>query len=207
VKAPTFVLLALVLAGAFACGPKIQVPVRVEMPGVSPFPVHSFDEIALADFREDAPLEDFKAGRELREYLATEIDQAFDGTVLRIDSPDESRVRGRERGIVLSGSISLATEIRKALDKTRVPADGPFKTAGRGLLEYRRYTLTVDLLIQSASDGSTLYQRRFREERDYSDLEKSVEFAFSDLSSRVRATLFPLLLATPTFEARTLLRR
>jgi hypothetical protein len=61
--------------------------------------------------------------------------------------------------------------------------------------------------VLSAADGATLYQRRFEEDRDYIDLEKPAEFAFSELSARVRARLLPVLLGSSTLETRTLLVR
>jgi len=207
VKAPAAVVLAFALAAVPACRPTADLVVRVDLPGVSPFAPGSFDEVVVADFREDPPLPDFRAGRELRDYLAAEIDLAFRGAVTRVGTPEEALSAGRPRVLVLAGSVSMATEVRKALDTKRVPVDGPFKPPGRGLVEARRWTMTVELSVLSAADGATLYRRRFDEERDYSELEKPAEFAFSELSARVRAQLLPVLLGSSTHETRTLLVR
>jgi hypothetical protein len=67
--------------------------------------------------------------------------------------------------------------------------------------------MTIDLSVLSAVDGATLYHRIFEEERDYTDLEKPDEFAFSELSARVRGRLLPVLLGASTLETRTLLVR
>lgn len=175
------------------------------MPGVAAVAVGSFDEIVVTDFREVSPLPDLAVGRELRDYLAAEIGRAFGGAVTKLGSQEEALSRGRV--VVLTGTAALTTEVRKALDNKRVPLDGPFKTAGRGLVEQRRWTMTVDLAVLSAADGTTLFKRVFKEGRDYIDLEKPADFAFSELSDRVRARLLPLLLGAPTREARTLLGR
>ena len=205
-RRPAVLALALIWSAA-ACRSAAPVEVRIEMPGVAAVAVGSFDEIMVTDFREVSPLADLAVGRELRDYLAVEIGRAFGGAVTKLGSQEEALSRGRGRVVVLTGAVSLTTEVRKALDNKRVPLDGPFKTAGRGLVEQRRWTMTVDLAVLSAADGATLFTRAFKEERDYIDLEKPADFAFSELSDRVRARLLPLLLGAPTREARTLLGR
>ena len=206
-KTTAAAVLALALAAGPACRSAADIVIRVDLPGLSPFAPGSFDEVVVTDFREDPPLPDFRAGRELREYLAVEIGRAFRGAVTRLDAPEEALSGGRERSLVLAGSIRMATEVRKALDTKNVPSDGPFKPPGRGLIEVRRWTMTVDLSVLSAADGATLYHRRFEEERDYGDLDKPAEFAFSELSARVRARLLPVLLGSSTPETRTLIVR
>ncbi len=201
------VALSLALAAGLACGPARFVDIRVDMPGVSPFPAGSFDEVAVADFREEAPVDGLAAGRALADYLAREIDLAFKGTVTRVAAPEEALAARGGRVLVVSGEVRLATEVRKALDKRDLPVDGPFKAAERGVLERRRWTMTVDLAIRSAADGTTLYRREYREDRDYTDLEKPADFALSELSARVRARLLPVLLGTTTIETRTLIAR
>lgn len=206
-KAPAALVLALASSALVACRSVVPVEVRIEIAGVAAIPPGSFDEIVVTDFVAAAPLADLAVGRELRDDLATEIRRAFRGPVMTAGSADEALSRPRERAIVIAGSVTLAGEVRKALDKSRVPLDGPFKTAGRGLVELRHWTLTVDLAVRSAADGATLFRRAFREERDYIDLEKPADFAFSELAERVRARLLPLLLGTATRESRTLLGR
>jgi hypothetical protein len=206
-KAPAALVLALAWSALAACRSASPIEVRVEMPGVAALPAGSFDEVVVADFRETAPLPDLSVGRELRDYLAAEIGRAFHGPVTRSDSEDEAFSRPQERIIVLSGSVTLVGEVRKALDMSRVPLDGPFKTARRGLVEQRRWTMTVDISVRSAAERTTLFHRVFQEERDYIDLDKPAYFALSELSDRLRARLLPLLLGTATRESRTLLGR
>jgi hypothetical protein len=206
-KAAAALVLALASSALVACRSAVPIEVPIEIAGVAAIPPGSFDEIVVTDFEAAAPLADLAVGRELRDYLAAEIRRAFRGPVMTAGSADEALSRPKERAIVISGSVTLAGEVRKALDKSRVPLDGPFKTAGRGLVELRHWALTVDLSVRSAADGATLFRRVFREERDYIDLEKPADFAFSELAERVRARLLPLLLGTATRESRTLLGR
>ncbi|HPW17285.1 MAG TPA: hypothetical protein PLP83_02765 [Candidatus Aminicenantes bacterium] len=199
--------LGLALAWAAACQSVSPVEVRVQLPGVAALPAGSFDEIVVADFREAAPVPGLAVGRGLGDFLAAEIGRAFRKPVARCGPADEAPARPRERAIVLSGEVALVGEVRKALDKGRAPLDGPFKAAGRALVEQLRWTMTVDLVARSAADGTVLFRRVFRDERDYLDLEKPAEFAFAELSDRLRARLLPLLLGAPTWESRALLRR
>ena len=74
----------------------------------------------------------------------------------------------------------------KALEKKNLPVDGPFNLDRRGLIEQRRWTLSLDLSVVSAATGETLYKKTFREERDYIDPDKPAEFAFAELADRIR---------------------
>jgi len=216
---PRGIITASALLAAAACFSRLPVPVRVQMPGVSAFPPGLFSEIIVTDFRDDAPSPDFALGRELQGYLAAEIGRSFKGTVSRLDisrdgrsSPDDpafwkQAASGREHSVFLTGSAGLVGQTRKALEKKNLPVDGPFNLDRRGLIEQRRWTLSIDLAVVSAATGETLYQRTFREERDYSDLDKPAEFAFAELADHIRARLFPVLFGAPTIEERTLLRR
>jgi hypothetical protein len=207
VKAIPAAIVAFALAAGAVCRSTGDLVIQVDLPGVSPFAPGSFDQVVVTDFRDEAPLPDFRAGRELREYLAAEIDQAFPGPVTRLGTSEEAVSAGRERVLILAGSIRMATEVRKALDIKNPPLDGPFKPPGRGLVEACRWTMTVELSVLSAVDGATLYHRRFEEQRDYIDLDKPAEFAFSELSARLRARFLPVLLGSSTLETRTLLLR
>ncbi len=113
---------------------------------------------------------------------------------------------GRGGAVFLTGSVTLAGQVRKALDKS-APKDGPFNVAKRGLVEQRRWTLSVDLFLVSAATGEVIHRTSLREDRDYLELDKPAEFAFSDLSLRLRDRLLPALLGTTTIERRALLRR
>jgi hypothetical protein len=221
------VFLALVILSlplAAACRPPLasktlEIGVKEEGPGVSVLPAGLFREIIVTDFRDDAPSPDFALGRELQGYLAAELGRSFKGTVSRMDLARDGQAAaddpafwkqaasGSERAVFLTGSAGLVGRTRKALKKSNLPADGPFNLDRRGLIEQRRWTLSVDLFVVSAATGEALYQRTFSEEREYIDLDKPAEFAFAELAGRVRDRLFPVLFGAPTIEARTLLRR
>jgi hypothetical protein len=206
-RAAAVSVLAAALAAGAACRSAGPVEVRVNMPGVTALQAGSFDEVIVTEFRETSPLAELAVGRQLRDGLAEAIDRAFEGPVSKLATPEEALAAGRKRTIILAGEVALTTEVRKALDSKNALVEGPFKAEGRGLIEVRRWMMTLALSVLSAADGATLYRREFREQRDYTDLEKPADFAFSELSDRIRARLLPLLLGTPTLEARTLLGR
>ncbi len=203
------------MAGA-ACRTAAPVLIRVEMPGVSPFSAGSFGEIVVTDFRNAAPLADFDAGLELQTYLAAELRRAFKGPVSVSPRPAGAELpaafwrdaaAGRDRAIILTGTVRFGSQVRKAVVDKKVPVDSPFNLAGRGLIEQLRWTLLIDIVLVSGENGRTLYTRTFREDRDYIDLDKPADFAFSDCAAGFRGRLFPVLLGAPTVEERTLLRR
>ena len=218
-RGPLIFALALVLAAAAACLPTSPVRVKVEMPGVSPFPADFFREVIVTNFRDDAPSPEFDLGRELQDYLASELGRSFKGTVSRMTVAwddggalkDAAYWRqaagGRERAIFLAGSARLVGLTRKALQNAKLPMDGPFHFDRRGLVELRHYAFSVDIALISAATGELLYDKKFLEERDFIDLEKTPDIAFPELADRFRGRLFPVLLGTSTVEERALLRR
>lgn len=208
--------LALATAAGASCRSSGPVEIRVSLPGVSPFPAGSFAEIMVTSFRNEAPPPELDPGLELQSYLATELRRAFKGTVSLAPLPDgaatppsfwRAAAAGRDRSVFLTGSVRLEGQVRKALQPKYVPVDSPFDTSHRGLVEHRRWTLTVELAVISGESGEPLFRKTFREDRDYIDLEKPAEFAFSELSESFRDMLFQALLGTPSIEKRTLLRR
>jgi hypothetical protein len=209
-------LVAALLAGGAGCRADFPVLVHVELPGVSPLPAGSFAEIVVTDFRNETPLPGFDAGLELQTYLAAELRRAFDGPVSLRPRPAEAEIppsrwrdpaSDRSRAVILTGTVRFGSQVRKAVPDKNLPVDGPFNLAGRGLIEQLRWTLLVDVAVIAGASGETLLRRTFREDRDYIDLDKPADFAFSDCSAGFRSRLFPVLLGTPTVEERVLLRR
>ena len=211
----TVLIVALIVAGA-ACGAPAPVLVRVDMPGVPLFPAGTFDEILVSDFHNENPLPDLDVGLDLQTYLAAELARAFSGTVSRHSLPAEAEITpsywkdaaaGRDRAIFLTGSVRLEGAVLKALKGKGVLFDSPFDLGGRVLLEKMHWTLVVDLLIISGESGEMLFKKSYLETRDYIDLEKPADFAFSDASAAFRERLFQTFLGAPTIEKRSLLRR
>ena len=210
------IILAAGIAVGASCRSAGPIDIRVSLPGVSPFPPGFFAEIIVTDFYNEAPVPDLDPGLELQSYLASELRHAFEGSVSLRQLPADAaalpsfwraEAAGRDRAVFLTGSVRLESQIRKALQDKKVPFDSPFDVSRHGLIEQRRWTLAVDLTVISGVSGEPLFSKTFREDRNYIDLEKPAEFAFSELSARIRDALFPTLLGTPTVEKRTLLRR
>lgn len=215
-KGRAVVLLAAALAAGGACREPGPVVVPVSMPGVAAFPPGAFTEIVVTEFRAEAPTPDFDLGRELQAYLAAELARVFKGPIGLHPAVDAASATpsfwtsaaGGRRGVVfLTGSAGLTSAVRKALKGGRIPLDGPFQAAKRGVIEQLRWTLVVDLAVLSGDNGETLYKRAYREDRDYIDLERPADFAFNDAAAAVRDRIFQALLGTPTIEKRSLLRR
>ncbi len=213
-KATAALALAAALAATAACG-GAPVEISLDLPGVAALPAGAYDEIVVTDLADPSPVPGFDAGTELAAYLAAELVRAFPGRVSRAAGPAAALAgrppgavwreagAGLDRAVFLTGTVTLAGQVRKAVDKA-APSDGPFK---RTLVERMQWTMTVDLVFVSAATGEAVHRTSLREERDYTELDKPAEFAFSDLSQRVRDRLLPALLGTTTVERRTLLRR
>lgn len=162
--------------------------------GTSPLAPGRFTEILVPDFKDEAPWPDFRAGEEIAAYLAREIAPRFKGTVSRWSGRGEE-VAARDQVAVLSGSAALTRQLRKALRRLAVPADSPFRTAGRVFIEQAVYTLTLSVTVATA--GDVLLEREFKETRVYEDIQKPPAFALYELLDRVSADLFPALFGRP----------
>ncbi|MCU0243652.1 MAG: hypothetical protein MUE80_02670 [Acidobacteria bacterium] len=213
-KAPAVLALSAALTAAAACG-AAPVEIGLDLPGLAALPAGAYGEIVVTDLAEPAPVPGFAAGTELSAYLAAELGRSFPGRVSRAAGPAAALAgqppgaawreagAGLDRAVFLTGTVTLAGRVRKAVDKA-APSDGPFK---RTLVERMQWTMTVDLVFVSAATGEAVHRTSLSEEREYTELDKPAEFAFSDLSQRVRDRLLPALLGTTTLERRTLLRR
>lgn len=205
-RSAALAVLAAVLAAGAACRPEALVPVSVDIPAPALFPPGSLAAIVVTDFRDEAPRADLRPGRELRDYLAAELGRVFKGTVSLAEAPP-APAAGPADAVILTGAVRIDGHVRKALQSGGAPADSPFRTEGRALVERRRWTLEVDLLIVSAATGETVHRLAIRGARDYIDLDKPVETAFFELADAVRDRLFRVLLGRPSVEKRALLRR
>lgn len=209
---------AVLIAAGAACRSSGPLDIRVSLPGVSPFPPGTFSTIILTRLRDDAPPPDFAPGPALEEVLvnglrrdlkdsAGLVERNTDEALARAADPAAWKAAGEGKApgtAFLAGSVLLTAKTLKAVDKKSL-ADGPFDLVRR-LLAKRRWTLEAEIAVVSAATGETLYRETFRESQDYSELDKSAEFAFSELADRVLGRVSQALLGRPTIEARTLLR-
>lgn len=209
---------ALIAAGA-ACRSAAPMDVRVSLPGVTPFPPGTLSTIVVTGFRDEAPLADFTPCPAFEEALVNALRLGLKDTAGLVERAPVEAVAvdrdaaawkaagaGRAPGTVfLAGSVRLAGVTLKAIDPKSV-SDGPFDLVRR-LLSKRRWTLTAEIAVISASTGETLYKDTFRESQDYGELDKPAEFAFSDLSEHIMDRLGEALLGRSSVEVRTLLRR
>ncbi|MCK7489666.1 MAG: hypothetical protein MZU79_05070 [Anaerotruncus sp.] len=54
-----------------------------------------------------------------------------------------------------------------------MPVERLFDASRSGLVEQRRWTMTVDVVLVSAATGEVLHRTTLREHRDYGELDKS----------------------------------
>ena len=159
-----------------------------EPPAFSP---GRFAEILVADFTDEDPAPDIFLGEEIAAYLAWEIGPHFKGRVSRwaADAPLEDF----RDAALLAGSARLSRQVRKALHRTDVPVDGPFRRAGRGLIEQIEYTLTITFLATAATTGEVIVTKEFERSQVYENIGKPPEVALYELLDLVKADLFPAL--------------
>lgn len=191
--------LAAVLA---ACASAPYDRVMIDIPAVSPVAVERFRSIVVEDFRETQAVPDVPLGRRTAEYLEAELRREFTGTVSRRGTSGPPA-----EGLVLSGTVGIAELAQKALREKDIVKDGPFELQNRGLIERKRFTMTVEYQLTDAATGAVVLTGSLKESRTYGDVEQSVEFALFDLFPLVRAKLFPDLFGRASSGERYLLSR
>jgi len=185
-----------------ACASAPHDRVVIDIPAVSPVAVERYGAIVVEDFRETQAVPDIALGRRLADYLEAELRREFRGTVTR-----RGTTAPPAEGLVLSGTVGLAQLAQKALREKDIIKDGPFGLENRGLIERKRFTMTVEYKLTDAVTGVVVLTGSVKESRTYGDVQQSVEFALFDLLPLVKATLFPDLFGRASSGERYLLLR
>jgi len=200
------VILAALLAG---CAGAPEFPTAAEAPAAHPALLDRFEEVIVPDFAEAAVVPDLGLGRRIADYLAGEMRGVFKGRVTRRTPPDGPPGASSDRDLwrtagaaavstaFLSGTARLAEQAQKALNEADIPKDGPFKLDGRGLLERKRFVLTIDFVLVEAATGEVVWKNVIQATWISSYAEETAEFALTDLLPTVKAKLFPALVRTP----------
>lgn len=217
-KVRLLAITALAAAMLAACPSPSFRRVSVEIPAVSPAGLGSDDEIVVTDFNELEARPDLGLGRRVAEYLEAELRREFKGTVsrrtIRADpaAVDDgafwrSAGAGLKSAVFLAGTVSLREEAQKALREADVLKDGPFKLENRGLMERKRFTLSLEYALIDARSGTVILKKSILETRTYGDIQQVAEFALFDLLPAVKARLFPVLFGRKSVQERYLLLR
>lgn len=213
----TLVLVLVCVAGLGRCRPQagpVGVPpgAPAETPAVPTAGPLSGYETIVVDFKEVEPVPDLNLGRSLSDYVEAELRRVFKGTVSRpavgrdAAAPGDDKDRwasagaGLKKAVFLVGTAALRGQAQKALLASGVPADGPFKLENQGLVERKRFTLTIEWSLIDVSGGRTILKKSIKETRTYSDIQQTAEFALFDLLPAVKARLFPALFGRPRVE-------
>jgi len=219
-KVRLFVLAALVLSAAGCAAVDPYRSVRIEIPGVVPFKLADYREIMVVPFKEDAPPPaGFALAKEATALLAEELERDFKGRVVTLEATEtappapedeaawKEKGTGHPRALFLTGTIRLASEVRKAINESDRDVDGPFKRTGSGLSERRLYTLNLSLGFIDAATGRAVYRQDYKEVKTYVGTKQPVEFAFFELAQRARLKFFRTILGAERLQERYLLIR
>jgi hypothetical protein len=202
------VVLVAGLAGGAACA--LLDParsVRADFPGVVPFDLSSFREIAVPPFRDEGAVEGLAPGKEAAASFAEELGRRQKIPVTVEADPGPTGIGfGRPGTLVLEGDVRLKTEVRKAISESARPVDGPFGS-GSGLTERRSHVLELTLTCRDGASGEALYRKAYRETKSYEDTDSSAGSAFFELLGRARQKFLRTILGEGRNEERILLLR
>ena len=193
--------------------------VRVEMPRPISFELDRFEEMVVTNFLVEKERTDFDLNKETTEYFSFEFGknieipvskadvapanaEAFEQADFWTDIPTET-----EHAIIFTGTIDYRSEVRKALvDREKRQFEDPFPD--RTALEERKFfTLFFNLYLIDSNTGETLYQRNFKETRNYQNPNQTAYFAYFDLIQSVKDKLFQAFLAEELLQERYLIAK
>ena len=193
--------------------------VRVEMPRPVSFELARFQEMVVTDFFVVKERTDFDLNKETTEYFSFEFEKNAQIPVSKVEVVPESAETfeqedfwtdiptENEDAIVFTGTIDYRSEVRKALvDRERRQFEDPFPDS-TALEERKFFTLFFNLYLIDSKTGKTLYQKNFKETRNYQNPNQTAYFAYFDLIQSVKDKLFQAFLGEELLQERYLINK
>lgn len=193
--------------------------VRVEMPRPVSFELERFDEMVVTDFLVLKKRSDFDLNKETTDYFTFEFDKNIQIPVSRADVAPAGQETFEQTdfwkdiptdnkdAIIFTGTIDYRSEVRKALvDREKRQFEDPFPER-TGLEERKFFTLFFNLYLIDSKTGKTLYQKNFKETRNYKNPNQTAYFAYFDLIQSVKDKLFQTFLGEELLQERYLINK
>ncbi|MFO7980240.1 MAG: hypothetical protein R6V00_05330 [Candidatus Aminicenantes bacterium] len=194
-------LLIFLIFSINSCSSPSYVEIKTDIAETPILNLDQFDKIMITDFllKKDKP--DFDINKEVKEYLAQELEvNTNKETNIEEISPEEENIfkeknfwvrsfEGEKKGIFVTGSVGYKREIRKALVKDKRKFEDPFTYEDR-FAQRKLYALTLDLYFIDSQTGEVLYQRKFNETKAYENPNQTSYFAFFDLIYSIKEKIF-----------------
>ena len=212
-------LLILLLLFAVSCASESRHKVKLEIPNVSPIPLDSYKTLAITDFLLEKEFKDFNLSQELVNYLTAEFSQKFKGPVASTKmawaeedpfaNPGFWKTCGPNLpgGLVLTGKVLYVQDTRKAfLEPERSADDSPFQSP-KSLSERKVFTLQIHLYLIKVETGEVVFDKEYKETKNYENKRQTGFFAFFDLIQRVKTAFFRSLFGETRIQERYLLTR
>lgn len=192
-----------------SCGTTDYFRTRIRIPRQAEVNLAEYESIVFTNFllspekdEEGTTQLEFDLDREIKEYFTSELKVALERGIepvsLAIEdedafkNPDFWKEQGSEDGrtLIISGTAGFAEETRKALiSRKRKEMDDPFPA--RKNLETRKfYTLNMHIHVLDSETGDSLFDRKFKESRAYTNPNQTALFAFYDLAFEVKEKFF-----------------
>ncbi len=184
-----------------SCSTTNYVGIETDMANKPSLNLDQFDQIIITDFLLKKEKPDFDLNKEIKIYLAQEIQVRTDkkANTESFSPENENSFQKKDfwiqagskenKGIYLTGSIEYKSEVRKALVKDKRKFEDPFQDEDR-FVQRKQYSLVLDLYLIDSQTGEVLYQRKLNESKAYQNPNQTSYFAFYDLIYRVKEKIF-----------------
>jgi hypothetical protein len=212
-------LLILLVLFAASCASESQHKVKLEIPNVSPVPLEPYQILTVTDFLLEREFKDFDLSQELVNYLTAEFSQKFKGGVAAtkivwgegdpFTNPGfwTSVGKGLQGGLLLTGKVLYEQDTRKAfLEPEGTGDDSPFQTP-KSLSERKVFTLQIHLYLIKAETGEVVFDKEYKETKNYQNKKQTGFFAFFDLIQKVKTAFFRSLFGETRIQERYLLTK
>ncbi len=192
---------------------------RVEMPRAVSFELARYQEMLVTNFLILEKRADFDLNKETTDYFAFEFGKNVQIPVSRAEVTPEGEDSFKQEefwkaiptddkdAIFFTGSLEYKSEVRKALvDREKRQFEDPFPDK-TGLEERKFFTLFFNLYLIDAKTGKVLYQKDFKETRNYQNPNQTAYFAYFDLIQSVKDKLFQAFLGEELLQERFLIAK
>ena len=189
--------------------------VRLEIPARSTFRPDEFRELIITRFLIDGAPEGFDLDQEIVAFFLPEFERKLGLPVtapsVRLENEEFIRrpsfwtalVPGSPGRLYIAGKAGLTREVRKSI-RGEVPGEDPFSPQ-RKIVERTFFSLSLHFFLIRGDDGELLLDRDFKETKIYVDPKQRTDFAFHDLSMRIKDKFFRLILSEAGIQERYLL--
>ena len=171
---------------------------KLEIPNYSPVKLDQFKEIIITNFLQEQEMEGFNLNQELLDYFSYELSLQFKGKIasknislekegpFKIQDFWKNLAPDSKEALFFTGKAQFSQETRKALlERERTRLEDSF-SSDKTLAERKVFTLVLNVYLIKSETGEIIYEKEFKETKNYQNPKQAINFAFYDLMQNIK---------------------